>query len=322
MLQFFETYIVQPVFNLLVFIYSVIPGHDFGIAIVLFTVVIRILLWPLLRKQLHHARAMRNLQPELKKLKKVAKGDRQKEMQLQMELYKERGIKPMASIGTLAIQLPIFIALYQAILKITNNPETLSTFTYDWVRNLSWMQYIVDDIARFDERLFGIVSLAEHGIQGGSWYFPAFIIAGLSTFAQYHQTKLTMMNTQDARKLSEILKDAASGKEADQTEVTAAVSKFMLVVLPFFTFIFALIVPAALSLYMLVSSAVGYFQTKHILAEDAEEMHEIAAEEPEEKTAPVKKQPQKTGKIVTKTTITRGSVKSEKPVAKKKKRKR
>lgn len=297
----FETLIVQPVFNLLVFIYGVIPGHDFGIAIILFTILVRIALWPLLRKQLHHAQAMRKLQPELKKIKKASSGDRQKEMRLQMELYKERGIKPMSSIGTLLIQLPIFIALYQAILKITNTPETLNTFTYGWIRDLSWLQHIGQDINRFDETLFGVVNLSTHGIQGGVWYFPAFIIAALSTFAQYHQTKLTMMSPPDARKLSEILKEAASGKEADQAEVTAAVSKFMLIVLPFFTFIFALIVPAALSLYLMVSSAVGYFQTKRILADDAEEMHELAEEKPKKS---------KEIKITTKISTTGGPKKS------------
>ena len=125
----FETLLIRPVFNLLEFIYAVIPGHDLGIAIILFTILVRILLWPLVHRQLHHAQAMRKLQPELKKIKAAAAGDRQKQARLQMELYKERGIKPFSSIGTLLIQIPIFIALYQAILKITNNPNSLIDFS-------------------------------------------------------------------------------------------------------------------------------------------------------------------------------------------------
>ncbi len=86
------------------------------------------------------------------------------------------------------------------------------------------------------------------------------------------------MTGQDSRKLSEILKEAASGKETDQAEVTASVSKLMLVFLPVITFVLALIVPSALSLYLLASSTVGYFQTKRVLGQDVEEMNQIANE--------------------------------------------
>jgi YidC/Oxa1 family membrane protein insertase len=274
----FDTLLVRPVFNLLEFIYALIPGHDLGVAIILFTIVVRLCLWPLVRKQLHHAQAMRKLQPELKKLKKAAAGDRQKEARLQMELYKERGIRPFSSIGTLLIQIPVFIALYQAILKITNDPSSLNNFAYGWVGDLPWIQTLAADISKFDETFFGLVDLSRKGIESGGIYFPAVVVAGVSTFMQYHQTKLMMHSAQDARKLSEILKDAASGKEADQAEVTAAVSKIMLFILPFATFIFALIVPSALSLYLLTSSAVGYLQQRRVLAEDSEEMHQIASE--------------------------------------------
>jgi YidC/Oxa1 family membrane protein insertase len=55
----FTTLIVQPIFNLLVLIYALLPGHNFGLAIILFTIVVRLLLWPLVKKQLHQAKAMR-----------------------------------------------------------------------------------------------------------------------------------------------------------------------------------------------------------------------------------------------------------------------
>jgi YidC/Oxa1 family membrane protein insertase len=279
MFEAFDAFLVRPVFNLLELIYAVIPGHDLGVAIILFTILVRLALWPLVHKQLHHAKAMRRLQPELKKLKKEASGDRQQEARLQMELYKERGIKPLASIGTLIIQIPIFIALYQGILKIINDPKTLISFSYDSVRNLPWIQELAKDISKFDDTFLSLVDLTRRGVEGGEGlYVPAIILALVSTFVQYKQTKLMMQSSQDARKLSVILKDAASGKEADQSEVTAAVSRIMLYFLPFVTFIFALIVPSALSLYLLTSSAVGYLQQKRVLGQDAEEMHQIASE--------------------------------------------
>jgi YidC/Oxa1 family membrane protein insertase len=81
----FTTIIVQPIFNLLVLIYALIPGHNFGLAVILFTIIIRLLLWPLVKKQLHQTKVMRKLQPELKRVKKAASGNRQKEAALQME---------------------------------------------------------------------------------------------------------------------------------------------------------------------------------------------------------------------------------------------
>lgn len=274
----FETLLVRPVFNLLEFIYAIVPGHDLGIAILIFTVIIRLALWPLVHRQLHHAKVMRQLQPELKKIKKAASGDRQKEVRLQMELYKERGIKPLASIGTLIIQIPIFIALYQAVLKITNDPSSLINFSYDWVRNLPWIQTLANDITKFDEMFLGFVDLTRRGVENGNLYFPAILIVAVSTLMQYIQTRQMLSSDKDARKLSVILKESASGKEVDQSEVTAAISRLMVYVLPVFIFVFGLIVPAALALYIFASSAVGYIQQRRVFKEDAEELQEIADE--------------------------------------------
>lgn len=274
----FETLLVRPVFNLLEFIYAIIPGHDLGVAILIFTVIIRLALWPLVHRQLHHAKVMRQLQPELKKIKKAAAGDRQKEVRLQMELYKERGIKPLASIGTLVIQIPIFIALYQAVLKITNDPSSLINFSYDWVRNLPWIQTLSSDISKFDETFLGVVDLTRRGIEDGNLYFPAIAIVLVSTIMQYIQTKQMLSSDKDARKLSVILKESAAGKDVDQSEVTAAISRLMAYVLPFFIFTFGLIVPSALALYIFASSAVGYIQQRRVFKEDADELQEIADE--------------------------------------------
>ena len=65
----FTTLIVQPIFNLLVLIYALLPGHNCGMAIIIFTIVVRLLMWPLVKKQLHQAKAMRELQPELRRLR-------------------------------------------------------------------------------------------------------------------------------------------------------------------------------------------------------------------------------------------------------------
>lgn len=292
----FRTFVEQPIFNLLEVIYALVPGHDLGLSIIIFTAIIRLLLWPLVRKQLHHAKAMRKLQPKLKKIKKAAKGDRQKEARLQMELYKEHEIKPFATIGTLIIQIPIFIGLYQAVLKLINDPNTLQTFSYSWVRDLPWVQRVAQDTSNFDATFFGVVDLTQKGIQaGGSLYFAAILLALVASIVQYYQSRLMLSDQQDARKLSVILKEAASGKESDQAEVTAAVSRGMLYFLPILTFLFAINVPSALSLYFLTTSAAGYLQQWLTMREDQQEMAEIAAEpDPVPKETPTRTKTKKT----------------------------
>lgn len=276
-MELFRILIEQPIFNLLEVIYALVPGHDLGVAIIIFTALIRLALWPLVRKQLHHARRMRELQPELKKIKKAAKGDRQKEARLQMEFYKEHEIKPFSTIGTLIVQIPIFIGLYQAVLKLINDPNTLQSYAYDWVQNLSWIRDVAANGRDFDTTLFGIVDLSQKGLEaGGGLYAGAIIIALVASVAQYFQSKSLLVQANDARKLSVILKEAASGKESDQAEVAAAVSRGMLYFMPIVTFIFAINLPSALSLYFLTSSVVGYVQQRIILNEDIEEMGQIA----------------------------------------------
>lgn len=282
----FQTLIVQPVFNLLELIYGIVPGHDLGIAIILFTLLIRLALWPLVRKQLHHGRAMKKLQPELKKIKAAAKGDRQKQARLQMELYKEHEIKPFATIGTLIIQIPIFIALYQSILKITNTPQTLLDFSYPAIHGLPWIEHLSQDIGRFDESFLGLIDLTRSGIGPKGLYLGAVVLAACAAFAQFNQSKLMLRDNQDSRKLSEILKEASSGKTADQSEIGAAIGKQMLYFLPVMTFFFSLIVPSALALYIMTTSAVGYLQQRIILGKDVEEMSAIADKKPAKTTEP------------------------------------
>src|SRR3954464_7653993 len=154
----FTTIIIQPIFNLLVLIYALIPGHNFGLAIVIFTVLVRLILWPLVKKQLNHAKAMRELAPEIKKIKAAAKGDRQKESQMTMELYKEREINPFASIGILVVQLPILIGLYSGLNRIIKDPHTIVTFSYSFVQKLPWIQELSKDIHKFDDSLVGLVN--------------------------------------------------------------------------------------------------------------------------------------------------------------------
>ena len=275
----FTTLIVQPIFNILVVLYALLPGHNFGVAIILFTIFIRMLMWPLVKKQLHHAKAMRALQPELKRIKKESKGDKAKEQRLTMELYKERQVNPFSSVGLLIIQIPIFLALYSGINRIVKDPQQLIDFAYPFVQNMSWMKQLAADISLFDATLFGVVDLTRPALNtGGGVYWPAMIIVLASVATQYYQSKQLMPSPKDKNSLRAILKDASSGKQADAADMQAAVSSKTMLLIPGLIFLVTVNIASALSLYFLVSSTVAIIQQYIILRKDEEEMEAIADE--------------------------------------------
>jgi YidC/Oxa1 family membrane protein insertase len=274
----FTTLIVKPIFNLLVLIYALLPGHNFGLAIIIFTVLVRILMWPLVKKQLHQAKVMRKMQPDLKRIKVEAKGDKQKESLMLMELYKERGISPFSSFGLVLLQLPIFIGLYSGLRRIVDNPHAIISFSYPFINNLSWIKELGSNISKFDSTLFGVVDLtrAELSKTGGGVYWPAMLIVIGSAIMQYFQSKQLMPNDKDSRGLRKILKDAGGGQQADQAEVNAAVGRSTRFLIPGLIFFVTVNIASALSLYWLTSGAVAFWQQSKVLNEDEAEMEVLA----------------------------------------------
>ncbi len=272
----FTTFIVKPIFNLLVFIYAVLPGHNFGLALIIFTIVVRILLWPLVKKQLHQAKAMQKLQPEIKKIKQEAKGNRTKESQMLMELYKERGINPLGTFPTLIIQFIVLIGLYSGLREIIANAHNIVSFSYPFLQNLSFMKGLAHNIHLFDNTLFGVVDLSRSALGPKGLYWPAMIIVVGSAISQYYTSKQLMPSSKDSRSLRSILKDAGGGKQADQSEVSAAVGKSTRYLLPVMIFLFTVNLASALSLYWFVGGVVAYIQQAYALREDEQELEEIA----------------------------------------------
>jgi YidC/Oxa1 family membrane protein insertase len=144
--------------NSLIALSNVLFG-SFGLTIIALTVVIRGLMYPLTIKQLHATRAMQGLQPKLAELKKKHGKDRQKLAQEQMRMYKESGVSPAGCLGPMLIQMPIWIALYQAIIRVLAvDPQSflnLSRFLYDWPvvysslplnNNFLWMNLASPDL--------------------------------------------------------------------------------------------------------------------------------------------------------------------------------
>lgn len=268
----FEALIIKPIFNLLVAIYAFLPGHNFGLAIIIFTVVVRFLMWPMVKKQMHHTKAMRELQPEIKRIKKAAKGNRQQESMMMMALYKEREIKPFAMIGGLVVQLIVLIGLYQGLIRLIDDPRAIIDNAYGFLQNTAWLQTLAADISKFDATLFGAVDLTRAAVSEAGLYLPALVLVLGSAFSQYFQSKQLMPTDQNARKLRDILKDAKNGKQADQSELNAAMGRSTKYFFPVLIFVFTVGLASALSLYWLVSGVVAYAQQRYILGKDVEEM--------------------------------------------------
>src|SRR5690348_9942750 len=110
-----DTFLVHPLMVVSLFAYSIV--HDFGLAIILVTITIRLLVYPLYRTQIRSQRAMQELGPAMEELKKKYK-DRQRFAEEQMKLYKEKGVNPAAGCLPLVLQLPILFALYSSLLQL------------------------------------------------------------------------------------------------------------------------------------------------------------------------------------------------------------
>ena len=102
--------IVTPFINILIVLYALIPGHDFGLVVIFFTILVKIALWPFATKALHSQKAVQGIQPEIEGLKKKYGSDKNAFNKAVMELYKEKGINPFGSCLPTVIQLPFLDA--------------------------------------------------------------------------------------------------------------------------------------------------------------------------------------------------------------------
>ena len=98
MSNIFETLFYQPILNLLVYLYNIVPGNDLGLAIIFLTVVIKMVLWPLSRQAIESQKKLQELQPEMEKIKKEHKDNKEELGRAMMALYKEKSINPFSSV--------------------------------------------------------------------------------------------------------------------------------------------------------------------------------------------------------------------------------
>jgi YidC/Oxa1 family membrane protein insertase len=317
----FDLLIAQPIFNLLISIYSLIPGGDFGIALILFTILVRFALWPLVKKQLHQVKITRSIQPEILKIKKATKGNKQLESMQTLELYKKHGVNPFRSIGILLIQLPIFIAIFQVVRIFSDSRGEIARYTYDFLEGIGPIKALIENPDTFNQHLFGIFDLTQHAIMTDPWSINIFLIilSLAAAVTQYIMSKQTMPQQEAKKTFKQIMAEAAEGKQPDQSEMNTIVMGKMIKFLPIMMFFIMISLPGALALYYTTSNLVAVFQ-QHILLKKGEE---DITEAVEDAKLPGKKATAKAREKQAKeaSTVTRIVAKDDKPKSKKTKAK-
>lgn len=290
MFELIDMIIVRPITNILFVIYGLVG--DFGLAIIFFTILVKLLMWPLIKRQLHQTKLMRKLQPELAQIKKQCGGNRQLESLQMMDLYKRYNVKPFRSILTLIIQLPIFIALYTAIqvMVVPTTADNLSIRAYEPVRQFDNIAEVISlqetylanpeqNTYDFHPQLFGVINLDARVFAGTPSGYVVLVFALLAAFLQYYamRQQLPTGKSKKSRKFREILAEvSATGKDPDQAELNNIMSAQMAKIMPFFMLLIMIQLPGALVFYYLLTSATNVIQQHIILNRDEDDMEMMA----------------------------------------------
>ncbi|TSC95015.1 MAG: putative 60 kDa inner membrane insertion protein [Parcubacteria group bacterium Licking1014_1] len=224
LINIFDIFLYRPLFNFLVLLYNFLPGHDFGVAVILLTVIIRIILYPVSAKALSSQKILQKLQPEIQEIQKKHKDNKEKQAKEVFELYKKEKINPFNSLFLALIQLPILIALYR-VFWLGLKPEELVNL-YKFISNPVYI----------NANFLGLADLSR----------PNWILALLAGILQFFQTKILMPQNSLAEK-----------KGADFSQI---MQKQMLYFFPALTVVILLNLPSAIGLYWTVSGIFSIVQ--------------------------------------------------------------
>lgn len=218
----------NPIFNLLIALYDFV-GKDIGIAIILLTVAIKLLLWPLSASALRSQRALADIQPKVEELKKKYAGKEQQEelAKAMMALYSQEKVNPASSCLPVLIQLPVFIALYRSL----SNGLKSGGFEY--------LYPFVPHPQIIAPTLLGLVNLSKPSI-------PLALLAGAT---QYFQAKMMVTRQQP--------KGVPGG---DDERMMATMNKQMMYMMPALTVVLGWKLPGGLALYWFVMNLLTVLQ--------------------------------------------------------------
>ena len=231
--SFFTTFIYNPLYNGLIFFVSIVPGGDVGIAVILLTIFVKFILFPLSIKAVKTQVIMREIEGPLKELQEKYKEDKQKQAQEIMALYREKGINPFSSILLLFIQIPIIFGLYWVFFK-GGLPEVDTSLLYSFISAPTVI----------DMNFVGLVDMAGKSV----------ILAFLAGVTQYIQAKLSLPP----------LKPRDEKEASFKDDLARSFHLQMRYVLPVIVFFISWSISAAIALYWTTSNIFSILQEWYV----------------------------------------------------------
>ena len=239
-----------PLFNLMVFFYNIVPGQDIGVAIILLTLLVRFVLYPMNSKSIKSQKKLQEIQPKMKELQNKYKEDKQKQAKKLMELYQKHKVNPLSGCLPLLLQFPILIALYHVFINGFKD-ESLDIL-YPFIYNPG----------HIDAISFGIIDLSQVNIY----------LAVIAATLQYFQSKMLMGGKTKEKKEDEKEKEEKTAEEKTQ-DFAQSMTKNMIYIMPVLTFVFAMSFPSGLALYWAVTTLFAIAQ-QHLIAKKEKKKEE------------------------------------------------
>ncbi|MDO8592197.1 MAG: YidC/Oxa1 family membrane protein insertase [bacterium] len=227
----FQVVFYQPILNLLIFLYNIVPGHDIGAAIILLTVIIKLVLLPLSKQSIKSQKALQNLQPKIDELKKKYANNKEEQGRAMMQLYKQEKVSPFSSCLPLLIQLPFLWAVFSVFRQGLSNHAI--TYVYPFIHNPG----VINPIS------LGVVDLSKANI----------VLAILAGAAQFWQAKMMVTKRPEV-----------SGDGAKDENMMAIMNKQMLYMMPILTVVIGMTFPGGLALYWLVTTLLTALQQLYL----------------------------------------------------------
>ncbi len=227
--HFFNSFLYYPLFNFLIVIYNYLPGHDFGLAIIVLTVIIRLVLYPLSLKAFQSQRAIQKLQPLISELQTKYKNDKEKQAKETLELYRKENINPFSGLALALVQLPILIALYQVFWHGLQSDALNGLYTF------------IKNPGAINPFFLHLLDLSK----------PNILFAVLAGILQFFQTKMLM--------------PAPIQGQAKTNDLASMMQKQMVYLFPILTVVILFKLPSALGLYWIASGLFSITQQYFIL---------------------------------------------------------
>lgn len=221
MISLWNTIFYQPLFNLLVWLYNIIPGHDIGLAIVILTVFIKVILYPFSLQAIRAQKAMVELQPKIGELKIKYKDQKEEMSKAMMNLYKENKVNPLSSCLPVLIQLPFLIAVYQVFIHGLGSQGLENLYSF------------VANPGHINPVSLGFLDLSKSNI----------VLAVLAGAAQFWQTKMMPMS-----------KPSQKIPGSKDESMTAMMNKQMLYFMPAITVFIGATLPGGLTFYWFLTT--------------------------------------------------------------------